>query len=104
MNNASSPSESTDVVHNAAEHRYEIRVGENLAVAEYEDRKGVRVMTHTFVPPELRGQGLAERLVRRALEEARDAQLQVLPACSYVATFIRRNKEFAALVPGSLSD
>jgi len=91
---------STEVVvrHNAAARRYEADVDGHLAVAEYVLDGDRQVFTHTFVPPELRGRGVAERLVRTALEEARTAGRKVVPQCSYVAVFIRRNPEFQPLV------
>lgn len=87
----------SDVRHNESAQRYEIEIDGFLAVAEYRLEGGRQVFTHTFVPPELRGKGLAEKLVRRALEDARTAGRQVVPACSYVAVFIERNQEFAPL-------
>jgi predicted GNAT family acetyltransferase len=96
---ASAPDEIV-VRHNAAAHRFETTVGEFLAVAEYEltDGDGTVVFTHTFVPGELRGRGLAEKLVRPALEWARGERRRVVPACSYVARFIERHAEFQSLV------
>lgn len=91
-------SASIPVRHNEAEHRYEIAADGLLAVAEYEFADGKQVFTHTFVPPEFRGRGYAEALVRAALNDAKAAGRQVVPACSYVAVFIQRNKEFASLV------
>lgn len=89
----------TDVRHNKDAARYEIEVAGHLAVAEYElTPDGRQVFTHTLVPPELRGRGLAEVLVRRALADARAAGRKVVPACSYVAKFIERNRDFADLV------
>lgn len=87
-----------EVVHNAAANRYEITLEGHQAVAEYAFDGERQVFTHTFVPPELRGKGLAEKLVRRGLEDARAAGRKVVPACSYVAVFIQRNKEFVTLV------
>jgi len=86
------------VVHNPAENRYEITIEDHLAVAEYVTEDGRQVFTHTLVPPELRGRGLAEALVRTALNDARAAGRRVVPACSYVARFIEKNPEFADLV------
>ncbi|MDZ7871311.1 MAG: GNAT family N-acetyltransferase [Rheinheimera sp.] len=40
---------------------------------------------HTFVPPELRGQGIAALLTQAALAWARQQQLQIHASCSYVA-------------------
>ena len=87
-----------NVVHNAAERRFETTVEGLLSVAEYELAGGVVVFTHTLVPAGLRGRGIAEKLVRAALAWARAGRRRVVPACSYVATFIRRHEEFQDLV------
>jgi predicted GNAT family acetyltransferase len=86
------------VRHNPPQHRFEAEINGLLSVADYELRGTDMVMTHTFVPPELRGQGIAENLVRAALEYARNERLRVVPACSYVEAFIKRHKEFHPLV------
>jgi predicted GNAT family acetyltransferase len=85
------------VRHNAAEHRFEVTVGGCLAVADYQIDGERVVFTHTFVPPELRGLGIAEKLVRAALEWAHAERRRVVPECTYVAGFIRKNPEFQAL-------
>lgn len=86
------------VTHNAIEQRYEMMVDGRLSVCEYEFDDGRMVFTHTLVPPELRGRGIAEKLVRTALGDARSSGHKVVPACSYVAVFIQRNKEYQDLV------
>jgi uncharacterized protein len=86
------------VVHNASEHRYEAVVDGHRSVCDYEQEGDRMILTHTFVPPELRGRGIAEKLVRAALTDARASGQKVVPACSYVALFIQRHKEFADLV------
>lgn len=86
-----------NVVHNAAESRFETTVEGLLSVAEYELAEGVVVFTHTLVPSALRGRGIAEKLVRAALAWARAERRRVVPACSYVATFIGRHVEFQDL-------
>jgi predicted GNAT family acetyltransferase len=93
--------DATPVRHNTAAQRYEIELSDGqLAVAEYaQDDAGRLVFNHTFVPPEFRGQGLAEKLIRHALDDARARKAKVVPACSYVAVFIRRHPEYQPLVP-----
>jgi uncharacterized protein len=90
--------DSPTVRHNAAAHRYELTVDGQPSVVEYTAHDDRMVITHTFVPPELRGRGLAEKLVRRALDDARAQGLRVVPACSYVAAFIRRHPEYQPLL------
>jgi hypothetical protein len=91
-------SEPVPVVHNVAAHRFEAVVAGHLSVCEYEDTGRGRVFTHTVVPPELRGRGIAEQLVRAALAEARAGGRRVIPACAYVARFIERHAEFRDLL------
>ena len=90
--------ETIPVRHNAAEHRYEAIVDGLLSVCEYEVVDDKVVFTHTLVPPELRGRGIAEQLVRAALADARTAGRKVVPACSYVEVFIKRHREYADLL------
>jgi predicted GNAT family acetyltransferase len=86
------------VQHNTAASRYEAVVDRHLSVCEYGLDGDRMVFTHTLVPPELRGRGIAEKLVRTALADARAAGRKVVPACSYVAKFIERHREFADLL------
>ncbi len=86
------------VQHNAAKSRFEIEVDGHLCVADYEMRDERLIFTHTFVSPELRGRGIAEKLVRFALEHARTQGIKVTPACSYVEKFIQRHAEFQPLL------
>lgn len=84
----------------AAQRRFEIRPADGAppAFLDYAIEGDRVVVEHTFVPDELRGQGLAAALTRAALEEARRAGWKVVPACSYVAAFIERHPEFADLI------
>lgn len=87
-----------EVWNNESASRYECTVDGHVSVADYRLADGVMALTHTVVPPELRGRGIAEKLVRAALADARASNLKVAPACSYVAVFIQRHAEFQDLV------
>ena len=89
---------SPPVRHNEGQNRYEIEDAGVLAVADYEFVNGRQVFTHTWVPPEHRGRGYAEALVRTALNDARHNGRKVVPSCSYVAKFIERNEEYRSLL------
>ncbi len=86
------------VTHNSAAHRFEAVIGGQIAVCDYSLEGGRMVFTHTFVPSELRGRGVAEQLVRAALKWAWSEKLTIVPACSYVATFVQRHREFQPLI------
>jgi uncharacterized protein len=89
------------VVHNVDEGRFEAEVEGRLAVAEYHLAPGRILFTHTEVPPQFRGRGIAGQVVRAGLEHARAEGLTVVPYCSYVASYIRRHPEYHDLVAGA---
>jgi len=88
----------SEVLHNTASHRFEFHRGDVVAVLDYAINDRQMAMTHTYVPEDFRGQGIAEKLVRAALAEARTRQYKVVPECSYVAKFIARHAEFQDLL------
>ena len=64
---------------NPAARRYQAQVGEYLAVAEYRLDGDTITFTHTKVPQELEGHGIANKLAHAALEDARARGLTVVP-------------------------
>lgn len=89
---------SFDVVHNAAEMRFEARVERWLCRCDYRMQDGVMLLVHTEVAPALEGRGIAARLVRAALDHAQAHGLKVQPRCSYVRAYMRRHPETASLL------
>lgn len=60
-------------------------------------RGKVRHATHTFVPKEARGQGIAEKLVQTMIADAKEQGFTISPDCSYVAGYFDKNPELAEL-------
>jgi len=84
--------------HDTASSRFEMDAGIATALIEYVRAGGRVTFIHTYVPPESRGQGLAEHMVRAALNWARTEKLKVVPQCTYTARFIERHPEYADLL------
>lgn len=53
---------------------------------------------HTETLPGFEGRGIASRLIRFALDDARHRGLRVTPICPFVRAFIERNDEYADLL------
>ena len=49
-------------------------------------------LTHTIVPKEIAGSGIAAELVEYAIEFARRQNLKVRPTCSYVKAYMDKHK------------
>ena len=51
------------------------------------------LVDHTFVDPSLRGQGIAEQLVDRAVQEMKTENKKIVPVCPYVVSLFERKPE-----------
>jgi predicted GNAT family acetyltransferase len=83
---------------NSARRRYELDVDGALAFIDYRRDGEVVTMTHAEVPVSLRGGGVGSALVRGALTLARDRGDKVIPACPFVAAYVKRHPEFQDLI------
>jgi predicted GNAT family acetyltransferase len=91
-----------DIADNPAAHRYELRVGgEVAAYAEYNLLAHAMLFTHTEVLPQHEGQGLGSKLAQFALGDARGRSLAVIPVCQFIGGYIRRHPEYLDLVAES---
>ena len=81
------------VRHEAEAGRFVAEVDGEAGHLTYEIAPGqVMLITHTFVPRQLRGRGIAADLVESALAHARERGLEVRPLCSYVIAHMARRR------------
>ncbi len=86
------------IVNNEAAHRFETRIGEDIAIAEYKmEPDGIRFY-HTLVPEALGGRGIGKALIRAGLKHARDNGLMVKPQCPFFAAYMKEHAEEHDLV------
>ncbi len=86
------------VVDNPARNRYELVLEGGVAFVNYLVAGKLRVLTHSEVPPALRGHGIGAALVAGALQLARAQGLSVKARYSFVAQFIERNPQYQDLL------
>ncbi len=103
--NIASPVNAGDVLDNPAQSRFELNVptkdGVKTAIAVYRLSGDTMHFTHTETPPQLRGQGIASKLIHGALTQVKARGLKVVPRCPFVRDFIERHHgEFGDLVAG----
>ncbi len=93
-----SASDQVTITHSPSRERYVLSVGDvDAGYLDYVAEIEQLVVTHTVVYDRFAGQGLAGRLVKHVLDDARSKHLRVVPVCSYVAAYIERNPEYADL-------
>ncbi len=86
------------VRNNPAEGRYELDVEGHIAAAYYDISGDVITFTHTEVPKQLEGRGIASKLIKTTLEQVRAQGLKVVPQCPFLAAYISKHSEFADLL------
>ncbi|HEX4893127.1 MAG TPA: GNAT family N-acetyltransferase [Hyphomicrobiaceae bacterium] len=85
------------VVDNKERERFEMTVEGGVAFVSYRRAPGVITLYHAEVPPELEGRGLGSQLAKATLDAIRAEGLKVVPRCSFIAAFMRRHPEYAAM-------
>ena len=79
-------------------HEFVLRIdGERCGFLEFtRPQVGVMRIEYVEVAPELRGSGLGHQLVEKAVAFATDANLRVVPICSYARAVIQRDPAMSA--------
>lgn len=92
---------SVHVQHRPADHRFVASVRGGEAVLAYEPRPdGALDLEHTIVPEEARGEGVADALVRAAVDYARREGVQLIPTCPYVEAWLLRHPKESDVFAG----
>ncbi len=86
------------VEHEPERHRFVARVEDELAVLEYAPVAGDALdFYRTYVPPALRGRGIASDITAHALDYALQRDIGVVPSCPFVDVFIDRHPRYRSL-------
>ncbi len=88
------------VVDNPAQSRFELDLGEAVAVAYYKVDGDRIALLHTEVPQELSGRGIGSRLAKGVFEALRERGLAVVAKCPFMASYAARHPEYARMLVG----
>jgi predicted GNAT family acetyltransferase len=86
------------VIHDKDKSHFIIVINRKESLVDYTIENKRMNLYHTYTHPDLRGKGLAAKVVIAALEYAKENNLKVIPGCSYVQDFISKNKKYNVLV------
>jgi len=88
------------VVDNPEASQFEAHVDGHVALVSYIKHGDSIIFTHTEVPKELQGRGLAGILARAVLDRARAEGWRVVARCPFIAKYIERHPEYQSLLQG----
>lgn len=86
------------VTNNEARGQYELSTGSGTAIAAYTREGDTISFTHTEVPEEMEGEGIATRLVAGALEDVRARNLKAAALCSFVRHYVETHPDVQDLL------
>jgi predicted GNAT family acetyltransferase len=81
----------SDFSDNKAKGRFEYKVGDLFAYADYRREGKVLYIDYVEAPMKLRGTGAAGRLMEHIVAVAKQEQLAIEPICGYAAHWLRRH-------------
>ncbi len=87
-----------ELIDNTAAKQYELVVDGKRPRIEYIAVKDKIYLTHTEVPKELEGKGIASKMVLMVLEDIKSKNLTLIPMRPFVAMYIKRHPEWRELV------
>lgn len=83
---------------NADAKRYELAVDGEVAVVTYNLSPPNLMITETLVPERLEGRGIASRLAKHVLADAKARGLLILPVCPFFSSYLQKHPEHAEAV------
>ncbi len=84
-----------EVVHDAKHRKFVIHNDGKDAYLRYaEDGSGRMEFVSTYVPDEMRGQGVASEIIKAAAEYAVSTGLRIVPVCSYAQSYFKKHEEY----------
>lgn len=73
--------------------------GDAARLTFVETGPGQIAIDYSWVPPRHRGRGVALKLIKRAVADARAQGFTITPLCGYVAAEFRHHPEWADVLP-----
>ena len=86
------------VSHNVGPATFSMSIAGQTAYLQYRLRQDRLIILHTEVPTALEGHGVGGRIVKAALEYAREKGMKVNPLCPFAAAYIERHPEYQPLL------
>ena len=80
-------------VHNPDASRFEVALGDQFAVVDYDLRGDVLTIHHTGVPSDFENRGIAALMTKAALDWAKIEGYKVIPICSYTRAYMLRHPD-----------
>ena len=87
------------LINNENSRRYEFQIDGFIPKIEYILSENREIyLTHTEVPPDLKGHRIGSLLVEKVLADVERQKLRLVPLCPFVAIYIQKHPEWKRLL------
>lgn len=91
--------ENYELINNTEEGRYEFHIHKYTPMIEYFKEGNDKIyLTHTEVPVELEGKGIAGKLVEAVLTDIEKNGMKLIPLCPFVVSYIKKHPEWKRII------
>jgi predicted GNAT family acetyltransferase len=90
-----------EITDNKTSSRFEMKVDGNISYIEYMLAGNKIILTHTEVPVQLEGKGVASAMIKKVLMHVEGTDRKLVPLCPFVAAYIKRHPEWEKIVDES---
>ena len=88
-----------NIVHEEKYQQFTVALGEDEAELAYAlPAAGEINFTHTYVPENARGRGIANKLIKEGLRYAQKNDFKVTASCPIVAAFLEQHTDYRTLL------
>ena len=91
------------IIENIERKRFETTVEDKVAFVEYIRAENKMYLTHTEVPSELGGKGIASKMVGKVLEIIKEEDRKLVPLCPFVASYLKKHPEWQEMLANGYS-
>lgn len=83
-------------------HRFEAYIdGKLVGILRYMTKDNVMSLVHTEVDPDYGGQGVGNKLVQFAFDQARESEDTLInPVCPFASAWVKKNPSYQNIVVG----
>lgn len=86
------------IYHDESKNRFFLTIDGKESMVDYQKDENLMDLYFTYVPDEFRGQGIASKLVQKALDYAHHHNYRVKPSCPFIESFIQNHKEYQSIL------
>jgi uncharacterized protein len=93
--------EKIDITDNKTSSRFEMIVDGKISYIEYILARNKIILTHTEVPAQLEGKGVASAMIKKTLKHIEETGRKLVPLCPFVAAYVKRHPEWEKILDDS---